>query len=912
MTKFKLTLSALMATSILSGSAFAETTLEKVEVKGPTWDTQDTGRNDFDKKRIETYSGPSGDLNNLFRVMPNVQYNRNYLQNLSIGSSTGAYSAQQNYKRSVLDQRPSSISISGGRFYENAYIINGRSASTRLMLNTEENGNSGGSIYDVYRAGWMNRSSQSEWVKPFDVESVKIYDSNIPAKYGKFAGGVVDVKIKKPTGKAGGTFYFETTGSKFEKTIIVGNPKKESLIEDYTAFNTGVRYNTNKYKLKNGNEYYLSFAADLSERETINPLSDSNKKAQKLSDKAKSKQENKTVTATFEMADKTVNVSFTKQDYSIDMLPNEGHLVEDKQQRDGQSGSVSVKQKLSNGRTVNYSLDYSDNKLNRKGKDNLFNWEGTTTAKWNENCGTLSASDYDTCITGGYGSAYERERNVNLNASYTIPTKFGDVEVGGNVNHADLRFNRAKDSTKYDNATNYAGYNESGKEEIGEVDTWFYLSGGKWLDGENDEEVSNSNASSYYRNKLDATTLGNLDKVKYRGSSVVCETEDESCKTGDFAYGYRERHLAKDVKKSGFEHGGYVQTTKKTDNGFTIRAGLRYDRDTLLKNNNFAPRFSASHKVKFGGRAWTNTYGLNRYYANSNATYHLLGKEVGKYNVEKRIMRYDASTGKTIWTDTWFKKGGDSGSNYSYDGLKTPYKDEISITTQSPVYKYGQVRLKAVYRDGKDEFSANGANGLENKGSSMYKSLSAEYRNTWGDNLFFANVKWSKTKVSSTDLLTKPDNGKTSNVVYNGKVYKEHEINKMADQYRNPHAINFGYARKFSANKYGNVLVGLTGRYTLKHKRLGKTYFGNGSNADKATVGGRQYDKISKVDYPAQLNLNAKVSWDIYNKGRDTGVNAYITINNLLNKYYKGGSNGKAINTIARGRSFLLGVKVDF
>ena len=874
--KLKKLLLTTATTALLLSPAYGAIKLDEIVVKGPTWNPIDSGKNSYDSAKKDAFITPNQDLNDLFRTMPNVQYNGDFKKALRDNKTSATNKvAQKNYMDQVLDQRPQSISISGGRFYENQFRVDGRDATTRLPVNQDELGMTDGYYRNNRGAGWKNRSSNSEWVKPFDIETVDIYDSNIPAKYGNFAGGVVDVKTKKPTGgdKHSGTFYYDFSGSKWEETKYVGDVPR--VDEKWRANSMGIRINTKTYDLKDNKNVAFQVSANRSKRTASNVLSDNQIKS-KIAfapDIAQSISKDQKVSAKVQLRhDTTMNVSLGKSQYDIDNVPDidgtNNIMIYDIHQRLGETLSVSVDKKLSAGRNVNVAVNTTDNRLNRDGlgKWNTYVFAGyrlTNTAKEN-NCGGLRG-----CTLGGYGSAYEQENHRNVSVTYGMPSKWGRLEFGGGLQQATLKFKRNQDATNY--------YHSD------------------WT----------SNA---------------------KGASTPCLTESITCKNNQYVLWQRDVYHAKDVKVSGTEKDAYVQLTRKAPYlpDMTMRAGIRYDYDTLLKNNVFAPRLSLSHDINAFGKPWKTSYGVNRYYAKSNAAYHIYSGHIAEKTKQNRIFE------NSKWSDKWTAGTNEKGTrNVINSNLKTPHKDEFSLATQSPEFGIGQFRIKGIYRSGKNEFTSDGKrnSAMTNDGWSKYRSLNLEYRKTWGANSFFANTTFSSNKTNARSYVN-AKNGDTGQdiVSYKGKLTKRADLQKTASDYNKPQIYNFGYTRNVNTGNWGNVMAGITGRYTESHKKIGRTYFQDGTNPDEVNQAGcTQYsggnvvartdgkcDLYGDIKHDSRLDLNGTVTWDVSRNGDPTGVSVYTGISNLLNTRYKGAQNGRKEKGIFRGRSFTFGTKVSF
>ncbi|MCF8216398.1 MAG: TonB-dependent receptor plug domain-containing protein [Chlorobium sp.] len=144
----------------------------------------------FDDKKAPGRSELRGDS---LRAMPNY-----------FGSITGALKGMadvqfSNDAESGLTSgeiRPPQISISGAKPYENAFVVDGIGNTNTFNpsgLGAEDN-NAGASFNDLSVHG----AEQNLFYDTALVESVSVFSSNIPAKYGGFTGGVVSAGIRDP------------------------------------------------------------------------------------------------------------------------------------------------------------------------------------------------------------------------------------------------------------------------------------------------------------------------------------------------------------------------------------------------------------------------------------------------------------------------------------------------------------------------------------------------------------------------------------------------------------------------------------------------------------------------------------------------------------------------------------------
>lgn len=150
-------------------------------------DTTGSGEHRFERDAIERFGKADGGLEGLLQQVPGVQFGED----------------RQGVER-LTDLQPESFSISGGRFYENRVLLDGIGNSNRLDPAATGDGSG---IEDI------GGHEQSLFVDSDLIESLSVYDSNVPAAYGGFTGGVVDASTRRAGETAGGSVSLRGTSS---------------------------------------------------------------------------------------------------------------------------------------------------------------------------------------------------------------------------------------------------------------------------------------------------------------------------------------------------------------------------------------------------------------------------------------------------------------------------------------------------------------------------------------------------------------------------------------------------------------------------------------------------------------------------------------------------------------------------
>ena len=137
----------------------------------------ETGKAVIGGQELQTMPSRTGSITEALKVVPNVQFSNEESSSLTMGEIA-----------------PPRISIAGAKAYENNILVDGLSVSNTLDP-------SGIDKYgDV--PSWTNLdvggADQTIFYDSRLLDTVTVYTSNVPVKYGNFIGGVVDAETRMP------------------------------------------------------------------------------------------------------------------------------------------------------------------------------------------------------------------------------------------------------------------------------------------------------------------------------------------------------------------------------------------------------------------------------------------------------------------------------------------------------------------------------------------------------------------------------------------------------------------------------------------------------------------------------------------------------------------------------------------
>ena len=161
----------------------APVTLAPVTVVG-AMENPATGASSLDAPLIKSLPQGDGNLNELLKWLPDVQL-----------------SDQANSSATAGEILPTDISISGGKPYENNFMIDGLSSNNLLDPTSR-------SVTDISD---IPSYPQGVFLNSTLIDHLTVYQSNIPARFGGFTGGVVTAETKNPGDRFNGHLSFRTT-----------------------------------------------------------------------------------------------------------------------------------------------------------------------------------------------------------------------------------------------------------------------------------------------------------------------------------------------------------------------------------------------------------------------------------------------------------------------------------------------------------------------------------------------------------------------------------------------------------------------------------------------------------------------------------------------------------------------------
>lgn len=841
--------------------------IEHIEVKGRYIGPEVPeieGRYHLNREFIERAPKTTGDINELVALMPGVQLSESAL---SIGE--------------LQEIRAKELSISGGQPWQTGFFMDGINYNNRIDPASYSN--------NLHSFNDVRGGPQAFTVNSQIVESIDVYDSNIPAQYGDFSGGVVAVKSRSANDFHKNTFgvNYRTTRSSWGDYHLINGDLTDDLasqIPEFTKNSYGMQgvYRFNRKHALMFNANYL--------QSTISDIS--------LSELVQTKRKSTNAMLKYSMRDiwlDELDLSFTYAPYEDhNLLKNvrNSNLVVD-------GGGFTSNLRFSEGlsfATLSGKLGFSRSENSRQAPPHYYVWLQTRGKDWGRldpaNTGT-GANQTMVSREGGYGSL----EKIQTNYTFDSDLNFDTVKWLGLEHQLKAGINAQLEST----------------ERLRKTPNYSYSSAR--------QHSSNSAPLNCNGYTLDCVELG-----FYR---PLAELEQELGGPVDFSnpehvvlyqaniaaspqyFESRIVYPQEDIDEQLFKTALYV-TDHLSLGRLTLNLGLRYSTDNFFKNHDIAPRFSAGYDV-FGSNNTLITFGANRYFDAGLLTYKVREAQV-PYRTEYRPIRNGM-------LQAWLPSSADSDLRYRYENVKTPYNDEITLGLKQATDWFGTFSIKAVKRWKKDQLASAGLPVLgsdgyrysyqDNSGSGYSNRLSLAWSIKLAQHSLWANTSFSKNYSNNNSYEDSIDTVPMDELVmYDGELITKASLDRLNTNFGRPTIINFGWSTDWT----DNLDTSISGTYTQSYETAVHT---GGYQATGEISRLCPECESSSVTVPVyqKVNLASKTMFNLalrYHVNSDLLGNFKLTadISNVFNRRtYLIMPQSSGIET---GRQFWLGIAYDY
>jgi hypothetical protein len=592
----------------------------------------------IDRRAIENFAGANGDLTTLLKMHPNVRFDTTQQSSNTPGE---------------LD--PADISINGSKFYQNNFMVDG------ISINNDLDPAASSGSRNNYNGTYRLPSHAFGIALDSDLlEEVRVYDSNVPAEYGRFNGGVVDAITRRPTQDLHGKVSASVTRSEWTRYHINGETISDEAfkLSSDQANQPSFKKLTRRATLEGHLTDNFGLIGSVVHKRSEIPLYAYNGGYQSPSDAVKRKQtreiENYMLKGFWAASDR-LDIEFTLVD-----APAQGQYYKANQKNSGfsidqggRTGSIKAVW-LGESGTYTQKLSYKNVQTSRDADSNVNKlWSWSQDKNWGTPYRNGALSSAATSLEGGMGDLEQEQTGIDysfkaqlnpfvfLGASHTLST-------GLQFGYQKARYAVMEDSwtatTPFQTA---ASRTSSCQTASGAVDSEYC--------------------------SVSVNALGTPQRQYFRFLNYYRAGEIEMNQT-DYAL-----FIEDDVQLG----------------RLNLRPGLRLDGDDYMDKKTLAPRFAASYDF-FGDESTVLNLGLNRYYGRNLFKYRLAdGRESLRWRATRGISRGDRITdfGEMV------NYGVDESS---FRQLDVSYDDEAMLGL-SQVVSGLRMDLKYVYRDGRDQ-----------------------------------------------------------------------------------------------------------------------------------------------------------------------------------------------------------------
>ncbi|SDF54686.1 TonB-dependent receptor [Phytopseudomonas seleniipraecipitans] len=586
------------------------------------------GETVVDRRAIEAFPAANGDITTLLQMHPSVQFS-----NTQQSSSTPG----------EID--PADISINGAAFYQNSFMIDGVGINNDLDPGRHE----WSTIADA--RGTPSRSHGIALDADL-LEEVRVYDSNVPAEYGGFNGGVINAVTRRPSEDLHGKLSMSMSRSAWANYHI--NEEDREDFENSTTSQEQPEFD--KWTLRGTLEGHVTenFGAlfNFSRKHSTIPLNSYSDGFNSTGDKSKKDQtrqiDNFLLKTYWQVNDRLqLDVSLThapqESEYFRENSKNSDFVI----LQGGQQAAIKATW-FGDAAKFTHNLAYTNLQSSRDSDSNVSKqWRWSSEKNWGNPLRDTSLSR-----EGSFGDIEQRQKSM----TYTFKSDWEPIQALGIEHNFQAGLELAYQQANYkrpESATTAAGLiataagSNSCSFASGELDSEYCSIG---------TNVSGTLTRQYFRN----LTHYNAGEISMNEKRYALFLQDRM-------------------------QWGRLQ----------VRPGVRFDGDDYMEKKTIAPRFSADYDL-FGDSSTVLTTGFNRYYGRSMFKYRLAD---GRESLEYRQSRATAS-GTTVNEFGAITRG--EADSSSFRKIDIPYNDEWMVGIAQR-WLNTTFELKYVHRDGRDQ-----------------------------------------------------------------------------------------------------------------------------------------------------------------------------------------------------------------
>ena len=849
---------SLVGAEVIDESAAAGTTLlEEITVSSSgggvklgTESAGDTGTTVLDATQVGIRTDGSGDANSFLRGLPNVQYQDDTSDDAGVDG------------QDAINLKPLELSISGGRTYENNFILDGIAINT--VTGTEEiigqELESSTDTPNIDRIFGLH--SQTVYVPSSFVESATVIDSNASAKYGNFLGGVVSYELSDPATER----WRYTAEVEYQSDAMV-------------RYELGTEDGSNP--LDKAAPEFVKRKASIS---ATGPVTD-----------------NIAVIGQFSRA-----TAATSKEQAYNYYSN---VVDEDSRNDFYRLQVNAETDLGDFKIEAVKTDYSQNFQS----DNWYNYGFDSDTRTNA-LKLEHAYDFDEFELGGLSFSNVKLVTKAVHSSSDTLNILGGSEVrsyqlteysGGSIRwtsteladycqveptRTNAQFCRISNTDENERGQGQK-QNSFSQEITGDV-----LAGSFLLGYGYDQIVAHRWREQDYVYYTTATTI--YDRRALGISGFTCASS-EVCSAEQYA-NLKAINPAFDIEASVASFNSYLEVDQ-TFGWLTLRGGVRLDYDDYQQNMNLAPRLvgtiSPTEDLAISG-------GYNRYYSGANLAYAVRDQQPRAQNYRR------TDTGGVVGDD-WTPIGTTGVYSNSVSDLNTPYADEFTAAIQwTDPWLDADWRLRYLRRESKEQYAseliASNTRALTNAASGNYQSVTGEFFKELPAHLvpqmdaagLSASLTWADRNVSANSYFYDEDELE-ERIYYKGASYSKAGFNVVTGNMDIPLRAQIGLSGSFFEEK---LRLGIAANYNF-------AYDGVSDSGDTIEVDGVDHEIWEDKAFDGVLTVDLTGSYKFASID-DHGMTLNFKVVNLFNEL--GNATASNDNPWVIGRTLWVGASAEF
>ncbi|MEN3160227.1 hypothetical protein ABC502_17790 [Alkalimonas sp. NCh-2] len=672
--------------------------VERIQVYGRRWLPETSGAEGsytLNRTFLDNALKGNGNITDMLLFLPGVQ------------GAEGALSVDRQ-----AEIKSQLISISGAQPWHTSFVLDG--LDNNSYLDPGSSGRSATAVNDV------QGHPEATFVNHELIGSVTLYDSNVPARFGAFNGGVVDMTLRDADSAPRFTLDYRRSNSGWGSYHFINDrvyndsadaeardvdwPSEPSFDKESLTFSMSHRISPRQ-------SFMLSAARTTS---TITDIS--------LNEAVQTKRESISSSLSYQLDDVLLERIRINAGYS----PYTGtHIIRNVQDSafDIKGGGMRLSMDGWNplwGGDWHAKLAWSKSENSRSAPGVFIPWFRAAGKSWGIDSGSPPFSS-----EGGYGDLDKTQTSWSGTTRYSreLTQRFGarqHIEIGVGAEHMMLNRQRSDAAAIYS-----APYRDANIHCAG---------------------VSLDCIEQSYQVPLDqlAEQLGGA--IDFSNPAHIAAYQANLLSRGQYLR-YRRLYLAEDIEVSLQQLNAYAEYSLDWSR-VQLTLGGRLDYDDFLENLNLAYRSRAAIDV-FGNDITTLTVGANRYYAANLITYRLREAQ------RPYVTQYRPLSGGQV--GDWVTSSTASRFRYRFDNVRTPYSDELSFGINQYLWSNAMISLRYVQRKGKDQITRGPQEYIDgytylyqtNEGSNQHDRVSLSFNQAWQHHSLTFNISYTDNKTTA-------------------------------------------------------------------------------------------------------------------------------------------------------------------